>query len=210
MKKYSLPLALICIISSLLHIQCKKDDRSINLNLSEVNNLFTPADGKYILLKPASNSNEPFEWEQAKAEDGSLVLYEVVFDQETGDFSNPFYVTLSDNKGVNNKLTLSHGDLNKIATLGGADFFQKKKFKWTVRASKGTNVKIATVYRTIELERPGGFAVLPGNLYLSGTATEGGDVLANALPMKQTATGVFEIYTKLKAGNYKFYDGISG
>lgn len=210
MKNYSMPLSLIFILCSLLVIQCKKDDRSINLNLSEVNNLFTPADGKFIQLKPAANVNETFEWEQAKAEDGSLVLYEVAFDQVTGDFSNPFYIALSDNKGVNNKLTLSHGDLNKIAALGGADFFQKKKFKWTVLASKGTNVKKATVSRTIELERPGGFAVLPGSLYLSGTATEGGDVLASALPMKQIAAGVFEIYTKLKAGNYKFYDGISG
>lgn len=210
MKNYSMQLSLLCILCSLLVIQCKKDDRSINLNLSEVNNVFTPAEGKYIQLKPAANINETFEWEQAKAEDGALVLYEVAFDQVTGDFSNPFYVALSDNKGVNNKLTISHGDLNKIAALGGADFFQKKKFKWTVLASKGTNVKKATVSRTIELERPGGFAVLPGSLYLSGTATEGGDVLANALPMKQTVPGVFEIYTKLKAGNYKFYDGISG
>jgi hypothetical protein len=208
MQKISLLLFFIC--TCLLHIQCKKDTRDINLNLTEVADIFIPADGKYIKLDPKSGAAESFEWVQAKAEDGSLVLYEVAFDQENGDFSHPFYTVPSDNKGVMNKLTLTHGDLNKIATLGGSDFYQRKKFKWTVLASKGTNVKQAAVARIIDLERPGGFAVMPAGLYLAGTATEGGDVLASALPMKKLREGVFEIFTKLKTGTYKFYDGISG
>ena len=210
MFKNKIPHLLVCIAISLCMVQCDKDDRSINLNLTEVSNFFTPADGKYILLKPAQNLTETFEWEQAKAEDGSLVLYEVAFDQENGDFSEPFYTMVSDNKGVLNKLTISHGDLNRIAELGGAQFFEKKKFKWTIYASKGTNVKKATVTRTIELERPGGFAVLPGAVYIGGAATENGDGLANALPMKQISPGVFEIFTKMKAGTYRFYDGNTG
>jgi starch-binding outer membrane protein SusE/F len=201
---------LVCLAISLLAVQCDKNDRSINLNLTEVSNFFTPADGKYVLLKPAQNLTETFEWDPAKAEDGGLVLYELAFDQENGDFSHPFYTLTSDNKGVLNKLTISHGDLNKVAELGGAAFFEKKKFKWTVLASKGTNVKKSTLSRTIELERPGGFAVLPGSVYLAGTATENGASLATALQMKQVTPGVFEIFTKLKAGTYKFYDGITG
>ena len=208
MYKNTSLLFFLCIC--LMHIQCKKDERGINLTLNEVSALYTPADNISIQLKPAANLTETFEWEQAKAEDGSLVLYEVAFDQENGDFSKPIYTVLSDNKGVLNKLTISHGDLNKIAALGGADYFQKKKFKWTVLAWKGTNVKPAAMSRIIELERPAGFASIPGSVYISGTATETGNVLANALPMKQTAPGVFEIYTKLKAGTYAFYDGNSG
>jgi hypothetical protein len=138
------------------------------------------------------------------------VLYEVAFDQEGGDFSAPFYTIVSNNRGVENKLTLTHGQLNQIAALGGAEFFEKKKFKWTVLASKGTNVKKATAARVIELERPGGFDVLPGSVYLYGSATEVGDNLANALKMKQVSPGVFEIFTKLKAGTYKFTDGTTG
>ena len=199
---------LTCIC--LLNIQCKKDERDINLNLSGVNDLFTPADAKYIRLDPKSGATESFEWGQAKAEDGSLVLYEVAFDQENGDFSHPFYTVVSDNKGVLNKLTLTHADLNRIATLGGSDFYVRKKYKWTVLATKGTNVKQAASARVIDLERPGGFAVLPASLYISGTATENGDVLANALPMKKLKDGVFEIFTKLKAGTYKLVDGNSG
>jgi hypothetical protein len=201
---------LVFSLAALLFIGCEKDERDINMDVTEVTNIFTPADAVSIKLNPAGGAVETFEWEQAKAADGSLVLYEVAFDQENGDFSAPFYKVVSDNKGVLNKLSLSHGDLNKIAQLGGSAFFEKKKFKWTVLSSKGTNVKKASVSRTIELERPGGFDVLPGNLYITGSATEGGDVLANALKMHQVAPGVFEIYSKLKAGSYKFVDGITG
>jgi hypothetical protein len=208
MPKNSFLLFFVC--SCLFNIQCKKDERDINLQLTEVADLFTPADGKYIKLDPKSGATESFEWSQAKAADGSLVLYEIAFDQENGDFSHPFYTVVSDNKGMMNKVTLTHADLNRIATLGGADFYQRKKFKWTVLASKGTNVKQAAVSRVIDLERPGGFAVLPASLYISGSATEAGDVLTNALQMKKLKEGVFEIFTKLKAGTYKFYDGNSG
>lgn len=187
---------------------CKKNDRAINLNVSAVPGLFTPVDNKYIKLKPAANQTETFEWEQAKAEDGSIVLYEVAFDQEAGDFTKPFYTIVSDNRGINNKLTLTHGDLSKIAALGGADFFQRKKFKWTVLSSKGTNVKMAEQSRIIDLERPGGFAVLPGEMFITGSATEGGTVLANALKMRQVSPGVFEIFSKIKPGTYQFTDGI--
>jgi starch-binding outer membrane protein SusE/F len=189
---------------------CKKDKKEINLNLSEVTNIFAPADNKYIKLNPAANLTETFEWDQARAEDGALVLYEVAFDQENGDFSKPIYTIVSNARGVENKLTLTHGQLNQIAALGGSDFFQRKKFKWTVLASKGTNVKKASVARIIDLERPGGFAVIPGTVYITGSATENGTNLAQALKMQQVSAGVFEIFCKLKAGTYKFVDGITG
>ena len=200
----------LLIFTSLFFLQCKKDERSINMDLTEVKNLFGPADAALIKLKPAANMVEVFEWEQAKAADGSLILYEVAFDQENGDFTAPFYTVVSDSKGVLNKLSLTHGDLNRVAEMGGAQFFEKKKFKWTVLASKGTNVKKAAQSRIIGLERPGGFDVLPGSLYVTGSATEGGDALGSALKMHQSAPGVFEIYSKLKAGNYKFVDAVTG
>jgi hypothetical protein len=210
MKYHIIRLGSLFTLIGFLFLQCKKDERDINLTVTEVKSFFAPADGKSVKLQPAANLVETFEWDQAMAEDGSLVLYTVAFDQENGDFSQPFYTTVSDNKGVVNKLTITHGDLNKIASLGGADFFQKKKFRWTVFSSKGTNSRKATQARVIELERPGGFAVLPGTLYLTGTATEGGATPANALKMKQLSPGVFEIFSKLTAGNYQFVDAISG
>ena len=90
-KKLSLFSILIASIS-VLFMQCKKDERDINLNVTEVKNFFAPAEGKFVKLKPAANLVETFEWEQAKAEDGSLVLYEVAFDKENGDFSKPVFM----------------------------------------------------------------------------------------------------------------------
>lgn len=199
--------SLLCLLMTT--IGCD-DEEDLNLNLTEVQNLLAPEDNASIALKPSQNLSIDFQWDQARAEDGSLVLYEVVFDQVEGDFSVPFYSTLSNGKGVENKLTLSHADLNSIASMGGADFFEKKKFKWTVLASKGSNIKITPTSKTIELERPGGFAVLPSELYITGSATEGGDDISQALKMKQIETGKYEIYTKLVPGNYKFIDGLSG
>ncbi len=206
MKSKTYQYLCLSVCTLLFFAGCKKNDRAINLNVSAVQGLFTPADGKYIKLNPAANLNETFEWDQARAEDGSLVLYEVAFDQEAGDFSQPFYTVVSDNRGVSNKLTLTDGDLSKIAALGGADFFQRKKFRWTVLSSKGTNVKKGAESRIIDLERPGGFATLPVAMYLTGTATETGDAPANALKMSQVSSGVFELFTKLKAGTYQFID----
>jgi len=183
------------------------DEQELNLNLTEVETLYTPEDDLFVQLKPAQSFSHTFEWSSAHAEDGSLVLYEVAFDHEGGDFSQPFYTTVSNGKGVERKLTLSHADLNKIATLAGADFFEKVKLRWTVLAAKGSNIKPALESRTIELERPGGFAVLPADLYITGSATEGGTSTSSALKMKQNEPGKFEIYTKLTSGTYKFLDG---
>jgi starch-binding outer membrane protein SusE/F len=196
------------LLGMLIGVQACKDETDLNLNLTEVKTLYTPDDNRSIVLKPAQNFIEVFQWDQARAEDGSLVIYEVAFDQEDGDFSNPFYAVVSDGRGVETKLTLSHADLNQIAAMGGSAFFEKRKFKWTVLASKGSNIKPAAQSRIIELERPGGFDVLPTSLYITGSASEGGTDISEALPMKQTEPGKFEIYTQLTAGTYKFVDGL--
>jgi starch-binding outer membrane protein SusE/F len=203
--KYSNNVFLVVSALCLLFFSCTQEE-DLNLNLTEVKSLLSPADQLSVTLKPAQSLTVDFQWEQARAEDGSLVLYEVLFDQEGGDFSAPFYTTVSNGKGVENRLSLTHSELNKIASLGGADFFEKKKFQWTVRAAKGSNIRLALETRSIELERPGGFDVLPTQLYITGTATENGADPAMALPMKQSADGVFEVYTRLSPGNYKFVD----
>jgi len=189
---------------------CKKDTRNVDLNVTAVATLYTPVDNQYLKLDPKANPTQTFQWEQARAQDGSLVLYEVAFDQVGGDFSKPFYTQVSDGKGVQNTLTLSHGDLNKIAALGGAAFFDRKKFIWTVLSSKGTNRIKAKESRTIDLERPAGFDNPPATLYITGSATEGGADISNALQMRRMPDGVFEIYTKLSAGTYQFVDGKTG
>lgn len=198
------------LLTALLVSSCSKDNRDINMNISQVTAFYAPNDNLYVKLEPATAASVGFEWEQARAEDGSLVMYEVAFAKENGDFTAPVYKMTSDGNGVQNKLTLSHKDLNRIANMAGIKSLETGKLKWTVLASKGTNVKQATISRTIEVERPAGFAEIPTEVYLTGSATEGGTNLATAVKMKQTSPGVFEVYTSLKPGTYNFVNRTQG
>ncbi len=189
---------------------CDKDDRDINMNLSEVTAFYAPNDNLFVKLEPATAASVGFEWEQARAEDGALVMYEVAFAKEDGDFSAPVYKMASDGNGVQNKLTLSHKDLNRIASFAGIQSLETGKLKWTVLASKGTNVKQASLSRTIEVETPAGFAEIPTEVFITGDGTEAGADLANAIRMKSVSPGVFEIYTALKPGNYGFVNRTTG
>jgi hypothetical protein len=201
----ALPVSLGLILTG-----CGKDDNKLNTNLMPVSRLNAPVDDKYIKLQPATSATVSFEWDQARAEDGSLVLYEVVIDKDGGDFSNPIAKITSDGGGVQNKLTLSHKDLNSIAGKAGIAALATGKLKWTVNASKGYNIQPAKEFRTIEVERPNGFAEIPVDVFLTGDATEAGADLAQAVKLKSTAPGVFEIYTSLKDGKYKFVDRNTG
>jgi len=189
---------------------CEKNDRDINMNITEVGAFYAPNDNLFVKLEPATAASVGFEWEHAKAEDGALVMYEVAFDEEGGDFSTPIYKIASDGNGVQNKLTLSHKDLNRIANFAGIQSLERGKMIWTIMASKGTNVKKASLTRTIEVERPAGFADIPTEVFLTGDATEGGTDVSSAQKLKQTAPGVFEIYTSLKPGNYNFINRTTG
>lgn len=200
-------LSLLGIMS--FFISCKKDHSLNSLQVTEVKNLYAPSENKFIKMT-SPNSTLTFEWEQAKAEDGGMVLYEVLFDREAGDFSNPVYVMPSDNNGMYNVLTLKHADLNRIASLAGIEPEAVGKIKWTVASSKGVNQKIAAVSRVFDVQRLPGFTDLPPELYLYGSATEAGDNIAKAIPFKQTADGKFEIFTSLKNGEYKLVDRTTG
>ena len=195
-----IPLVMLVITS------CKKETRKLNENLTPVNSLVSPVDQAIINLEPTTNKSVLFSWEKTVAEDGNFVLYEIAFDKEGGDFSNPFYKTVSDGGGVENQITITHKELTKIAAQGGIQSSSTGKLKWTVIASKATNKMRASVSRTIELHRPAGFADIPTALYLTGSATEGGDDVTKAIAMKRVEPGVFEVYTSLKAGTYYLTD----
>ena len=209
MKKFSHPLLLLLMLVGLL-ASCKKDDNALDDTITPVSNYISPADNIFVKIDPPSNAAVTFEWSQARAADGTLVLYEVLFDKADGDFSKPVYSTVSGTNGLDTKLTLSHSDLNKIANLAGIGSQAQGKLKWMVNASKGLNVMPAATARTLTVERPAGFSVIPGNLYLTGSGTEGGATLSQALPFKRVSAGVFELYTKLSPGDVKIVDQTTG
>ncbi|RYY36655.1 MAG: hypothetical protein EOP46_05670 [Sphingobacteriaceae bacterium] len=208
MKKF-IYCTLVAATIATIFAGCKKDKTLQNSNVTAVTNLFAPENNKFIKLDPPAGTIA-FEWQQARSEDNGFVLYEVAFDKEDGDFSKPLFTVSSDQNGLQPKLTIAYKDLNKIAQMAGIQSLEAGKLKWTVMASKGVNVKQATESRLIEVERPAGFSEIPADLFLTGTASEGGEDLSKAVHFKQTAVGVFEAYTSLKAGTYQLVERNTG
>ncbi len=197
---YLLPAAVV--LFSL--VSCEKEYMLYD-DLTGPGALHAPSDNHYVKIEPSSSATLDLSWEPGKAKDGGLVLYEVLFDVEGGDFTQPVFSLLSDGRGASPRLSLSHKNLNMIANAAGIEALATGKVIWTVVASKGANVVKTAMHRAISLERPMGFAVIPSELYLTGSATEGGADLANALPLKELEEGVFEIYTSLKPGTYQLF-----
>lgn len=199
-------LAGVMLLAVIAASSCKKENRPLDLSLTPVGTLATPNDNADVKLDPTSSATVMFKWDAATTADGGVILYEVAFDKEGGDFSKPVYKVMSDGAGVQTQVTLTHKDLNKIGNAASIGASSTGKLKWTVIASKGTNAKPASVSRTLQLERPAGFAENPVDLYITGSATEGGADLSKAVKLKKIEEGVFEVYTSLKAGDYILTD----
>ncbi len=202
----NISLSLLASLAFLLISSCKKDIKSLDLTITPVSTLAAPADNSDIQLQPATGASIVFQWSRAQTPDSGLILYEVAFDKADGDFSNPIYKILADGSGVQTQATVSQKDLNKIAALAGIKASSSGKIKWGILASKATNAKISAETRTLQIERPAGFATVPDSLFIFGTATEAGSDPANAIPLKKTADGVFELYTSLGTGSYLLTD----
>ena len=202
----------LTILSSFLFAFLGCEDEELrDTRVTAVKILYEPTDNKSVELQTSASASVYFEWEPAKAEDSGMVLYEVAFDMEGGDFSEPIYKMASDNNGGYNHVTVSHKQLNKIGALAGIGAAETGKLIWTVFSSKGINDLKGEEVRTIEITRLAGFADVPVDVYVTGTGSEGGTDLASASIMKGIAPGEFEIYTKLTAGEpYFLTDGNAG
>jgi hypothetical protein len=202
--KSILKFAVAAISAVLLLPSCKKDVHPLDTNVSPVSSLTAPNDQASFDLK-AGGGNVQFQW--AATSTTSPVLYEVLFDKASGDFSHPIYKALSDGKGVQNQATISQDTLNQVAKSAGIAPLSSGSLKWTVMVSLAYNAKLSTQSRTISLTRP---IELPTTLYITGSATEGGADPTKAIAMKQASLGVFEIYTSLQPGTYQFMDKADG
>ena len=209
-RKIYIPFVFVLLVVA---AACKKSyNYSLDQTVSAVATLFTPQDSFYVKLQPATGASVVFEWSEAHAADGSLVQYEIAFDTSLADnFKHPVFKIASDGEGLDNQATLTHSQLNQIANLAGIPSLGTGNLFWTVFSTKGLNEVPAAQTRMITVQRPAGFANIPADVYLTGSATEGGTDLSKALPMKQTANGVFELYTSLTSGGtYQFTDRNAG
>lgn len=174
---------------------------------SAVSELVEPADGKDLILETSEAAAVYFEWEYAKG--AGAVAYQVVFDVADGDFSSPVYIVNADNNGLKNSVTLSHKKINRIASMAGITSSETGTIKWTVLSTKGTNILKAAKTHSLTVTRLGGYEELPVDVYITGTGSEANsDGQTNAHKMKAVASGEFEAYTYLKAGEpFYFLEG---
>lgn len=189
---------------------CKSDDMNFSdAKVTAVNSLYEPSDDKAVNLTPSGSLY--FSWEPAAVEDGGAPLYEVLFDKTDGDFSNPIYVTASDQNGYSNGASLTHKILSTVAGYAGAEPGETATVKWTVRSSRGINQVLSPASRKLILTRFVGFTELPDQVFITGSGCEAGDDIANAIQMTRVGQGEYEVYVKLvSGGTYKFVDSKSG
>lgn len=186
----------VCLSLCLLLTACE-ESYHLNTGFTVPTTFSNPA---AVQIDLASSQNIVFSWEGGKADDGGIVLYEVLFDKENGDFSNPIQTLQSDLGGLP-KLTMAHVALNKIARTAGMKTGETGTVKWTVRASKGGVVKMAEGSGKITITRP--TEEIPEQLYLRGTATETPDA---STAFRTVSDGIFTVYTQLTAGNLLLAD----
>lgn len=203
--------ALVVCVAMLFSTSCTKDMEYKDVQITPVTQLYEPTDGQSVTLVASSTASLFFEWAAVRAEDSGSPLYEVVFDKEDGDFTNPLYRVVADNNGVRNYATITHKVLDKIGKAAGINGGETGTVKWTVMASRGLNTAMSTQVRTLTMTCLKGFTELPNQVYLTGEATEGGNNVAQAVPCAMPGElGVFEIFTKLEQGkSYRLVDNNS-
>ena len=196
---------LLTAVLAVTAVSCDSDEKGNGAEISAPQ-LYFPKDQYAIDI--ATGLSVIFEWENATT---GNVVYQVLFDSDEGDFSNPVYVATSDANGFEPSLEIETGTLSTIATLCGGLPGQTLDIKWTVRSIQGTEQATdGQNARTLIVSLPNTVSPLPVTLAIGGTASEGETAgkFNAALPVGTTIgkhiadreSGAMECFTKLTTG----------
>jgi len=182
--------------------------------LSQASNISPASNTTVQQLIPGGKTS--FSWDAASSTAGYNVYYSVVIDTlgtTEGGFETPILELVSGNGGRDLSLEMSDDDIDEALSLAGYPANSEIDVTWAVKASclsKATYEAANVVFKRFPTE------IIPSQLFITGSATENGDVLENAIALQRlnNASGVpsnkFEIYTKLVAGKtYQFYSAQS-
>lgn len=170
----------------------------MDTNFTAPTSLDAPDD---VVLDVSSSERVVFFWSGAQASDGGIILYEVLFDKEGGDFSQPI-ATFQSDRGSQARLTLTHSQLSEVAKSAGIEINKTGVVIWTVTASRGGVVKSCGLSKEITLTRGDGIDVIPETLAIAGTsAAEPGQ------EFRKVENGIFSIVTSLVSGSMYFTSG---
>lgn len=183
---------------------CADDGNEINYKIQTGDKLYLPQDGKSVDLSQGGEVR--FEWSPSVAYDNGFVSYELLFDREDGDFSQPLAALTSQLTGSQTYLSVPAKDLNTIARAAGLGIKESGNIRWTARASKGIKGNVYAESRLLNVTTMNSMSPLPQRVTLQGEATEdaqNGIVMAVSAGIDNVAAteGTFECFTKIKGGS---------
>jgi hypothetical protein len=173
-------------------------------------NILTPvSDDTIVLDEDTPNETITFSWERAESSAGYAVTYDVLIDDLNSDFSAPLFVSESTNNGDGTSFSMSYSELNEALAFGGFPANAEALVSFAIRANSLSKTSISSgELKVVRFETE----IAPQNLFISGSATEYGDDLSQAIPLRRltnssgSQSNVHEAYTRLVEGEtFKFF-----
>lgn len=211
-KKYVQRIA-VCILTLAGLVSCQTED-----NLQPEGQwtlsapiITAPTEATTIILDETTpNETITFTWEAAASSAGYSVTYEVLIDTlGTTDFSTPILATASSNSGTETSVSITYETINEALAYAGFPANSEATVAFAVKANSlsKSNSAIGSM-KVVRFENE----IVPTKIYISGTATENNNNLAEAIVMRRLTdenglnSNIHEVYTSLIAGEtYKFY-----
>jgi len=184
------------------------DNYELEVGFDAPESLISPTANQLLAIDLENGSPTVFEWTKATSYYGGVVLYEVVFDKENGNFSSPIYKVVSNGGGSDNWLSLTPKQLIILAKNANIGIDSEGIVKWKVVASQGGEKKDTQETRILRLKRPAGIAEIPTELYIYGKGFEAQSI-ESAMKFKKVEDGVFEIFASLNNGEINLCNSLS-
>lgn len=213
MKKQYIKLlgtALVCIIAL---ISCEKEENlqpegQWTLSAPEI---IAPTNEQAVNLDQTTPGETiTFNWEAAVSSAGFAVTYDVLIAEEgTTDFSSPLLSLQSANNGTDTSLSITYEAIDQALAFAGIPANTQANVAFAVRANSLSKSSLSTGnFSVLRFENE----TLPSRLFISGTATENNNNLAEAIPLRRLndsnglQSNIYEVYTSLVAGEtYNFF-----
>jgi hypothetical protein len=210
MKKYFILIA--AIFSAAIWSSCEEDNVAPlgNWEIAPSVIVLPENDTEILLDELTPNATQTFSWTPAIPTARYAVTYSIVMDTLGSEtFDTPILEIPSSSNGKETSLAITNKELDTYLSYAGYLPNEFANVTWAVKAK----VLDKAVYtpQDIMIKR---FSteIIPTRLYVSGTATENNNVLANAIEMKRlasangTLSNKHEIYTSLISGKkYEFF-----
>jgi hypothetical protein len=193
---------LMSLIAIVLVLAGCSESYELQTGFDAPESLVYPAENQLIAIDLENGTTTRFEWEKSNSHYGGVVLYEVVFDKENGDFTTPIFKTVSNGGGGDNWLSITPKQLIALAKLANIGVDSEGIVKWKVVASQGGERKEIKEVRILKLKRPAGIGEIPTELFIYGSGFET-KTIENTMKFKKIEEGVFEIFATLSNGEIK-------